>query len=961
MPRRRFIIAFFFLITTSSAAQQLHVENYTPANGLLDARVIKIFQDARGLMYFLTWEGISIFDGQRFKNISDHQGTGIGLVNDMIQWKKDTCIVFSFQNGVYKMASGRLTRDTTFNKITEPNKALRADDNNLVIASNNGLFHWDGNHCRILGTTRGELINHAIEHAAAGKNMLVYYQPATSELGAISTQTLQPLFNIPIKNVTGIVSDNHSGFFIKTGTQWMQLNTALPLQAAPLQPLYFAKYMPPGFTIHELFCTSDNRIWLLDHKKGYLLLDPATGNTERYSLSGAFSPGATSIFCDQENNYWFTIFSEKIQKAYYTRLKKEAIPGELNVSQLGSDEHQLITVCAGNRFIVQKENNREEFRLDNNSNASFYWQGMLWKFKTPWLIESDHPGAIINLKSTPAADTSFFHSYKYSFDREGRLIITGNALYVISKDLIVHAIALPYFTDNIITDNEGRYWALARNGSVSCYTLNPDGKLSGKYAGKLLTGSPRYAAFWNKDTICVGTRLNGIKWVVLKKDGLQEAGALNTSNGLSNNFVSCLAISGKKIYATTGFGFDEITISRGDTIIQNLSAANNLFVPFNYTTIEKTGKVYARSDDGQLWSVSGYQNTTAGYTPSAWFSEIAVNGKPADNTETSFPYFKNNFQFTVSAPCFTNAAGLRYRFNLTNENKNWYQLSADNRFSINNLSPGNYTLTATVKYPGRIYADQTITTSFTILSPIWKRRWFIAACILLSGLLIAAIVRNYYRRKLTAQKTEADKRQAVERERNRISRDMHDDLGSGLTKIAILSEVAKKQLPDPAKAREQLEKISLSSRELVDNLQDIIWVLNPKNDTLESLAAYIREFTLKYFESLSVKADFEYPEEFSAKKISEEKRRNVYLTVKETIHNIAKHAWCNNVRITISETAESFTITIQDDGKGFDADTIRPFANGLKNMQARIGQSGGQYSIVSEPGRGSVTTIHMPA
>lgn len=96
---RAFLFIFLALFYFSSPAQQLHVENYTPANGLLDTRVIKIFQDNRGLIYFLTWEGISIFDGQRFENITEYNGESLGLINDMIQWKSNTCYVFTFQKG----------------------------------------------------------------------------------------------------------------------------------------------------------------------------------------------------------------------------------------------------------------------------------------------------------------------------------------------------------------------------------------------------------------------------------------------------------------------------------------------------------------------------------------------------------------------------------------------------------------------------------------------------------------------------------------------------------------------------------------------------------------------------------------------------------------------------------------------------------------------------------------------
>jgi signal transduction histidine kinase len=190
---------------------------------------------------------------------------------------------------------------------------------------------------------------------------------------------------------------------------------------------------------------------------------------------------------------------------------------------------------------------------------------------------------------------------------------------------------------------------------------------------------------------------------------------------------------------------------------------------------------------------------------------------------------------------------------------------------------------------------------------------------------------------------------------------MHDDLGSGLTKIAILSEVVKKQIHEPEKAKQQLENISESSRELVDNLQDIIWVLNPKNDTLESLAAYIREYALKFFEPFGIEVQFVYPEKFPEIKLSEETRRNIFLALKESFNNIGKHAWCNNVKVIISERDREIKITVQDDGKGFEAERIRQFGNGLVNMKHRIEQIGGTYEITSETGIGTKTKIEIPA
>jgi signal transduction histidine kinase len=196
-------------------------------------------------------------------------------------------------------------------------------------------------------------------------------------------------------------------------------------------------------------------------------------------------------------------------------------------------------------------------------------------------------------------------------------------------------------------------------------------------------------------------------------------------------------------------------------------------------------------------------------------------------------------------------------------------------------------------------------------------------------------------------------------ERNRIAHDMHDDLGSGLTKIAILSEVAKTQLMQPEKARIQLESIAVSSRELVDSLQDIIWILNPKNDTLESLASYIREYALKFFEPTETSAIFDYPEEIIDTKLTEEQRRNLFLSVKESLNNIAKYAVANKLNILLSQTKERVRFVINDDGKGFDINNTRSFGNGLQNMQERMRQVNGRFEISSEMGKGTMVILEL--
>jgi len=341
-------------------------------------------------------------------------------------------------------------------------------------------------------------------------------------------------------------------------------------------------------------------------------------------------------------------------------------------------------------------------------------------------------------------------------------------------------------------------------------------------------------------------------------------------------------------------------------------------------------------------------------------TEILADNKPIDtkgNDVISLSFRDNNILIRWALPDYANPLRNQYYVKLNGIDEDWRYVGNTGEVQYANLSPGTYTIRLKAATANGVASENTADLKFIIHPPVWKTWWFIA---LASFVLITAfilIVRYISQRNLKERLLTLEKEQAVEKERNRISRDMHDDLGSGLTKIAIMSEVIKKQIHEPEKAKRQLENISESSRELVDNLQDIIWVLNPKNDTLESLAAYIREYALKFFEPFGIDTHFSYPDTFRHSKLSEETRRNLFLVIKESFNNIGKHAWCNHVNISIHQGRSSIQIRIKDDGKGFDTEKTRIFGNGLINMKNRIEQIGGTYTIESKSGTGTETII----
>lgn len=336
---------------------------------------------------------------------------------------------------------------------------------------------------------------------------------------------------------------------------------------------------------------------------------------------------------------------------------------------------------------------------------------------------------------------------------------------------------------------------------------------------------------------------------------------------------------------------------------------------------------------------------------------VSVNSKGEKTLDLSYTY--NNFTFNWGMQHYSNPLQNQYYYQLMGIDDGWKYAGNKGIAVYAGLSPGKYIFRMNGAPNDGIMSSNGDYLVITIHPPFWKTAWFITSFTLLSLGALIVIVSYIARRNLKEKLLNLEKEQALEKERNRISRDMHDELGSGLTKIAILSEVVKKQLNEPEKAKQQLENISASSRELVDNLQNIIWVLNPKNDSLESLSAYVREYALKFFEPFGIDVIFHYQENLSVK-LSEETRHHLFLIIKETFNNIARHAWCNTVTISIRQQADRLELVIEDDGKGFDQNKIRTFGNGIRNMKNRISQVGGIYQIESAPGKGAKTSILVP-
>ncbi|HRZ41633.1 MAG TPA: histidine kinase [Bacteroidales bacterium] len=226
------------------------------------------------------------------------------------------------------------------------------------------------------------------------------------------------------------------------------------------------------------------------------------------------------------------------------------------------------------------------------------------------------------------------------------------------------------------------------------------------------------------------------------------------------------------------------------------------------------------------------------------------------------------------------------------------------------------------------------------------------------GHLAIRIVAHFHTAAL--YRRDVDRQVMLEKERIRISEDMHDEIGASLTQISILSEVMKRQSGKPDETQKLIEKISGISGTLVDEMSDIIWAMNPKNDNLASFSYYLRRYASEYLDNTGIRAIFDFPENCPVVRMSSDHRRNLFLVVKEALHNAVKHSGATELAIGLYWADGILKAEIRDNGMGFHTEQSANTGNGLFNMQKRIGNLGGSFNIESKIEGGTRIIVAIP-
>jgi signal transduction histidine kinase len=296
---------------------------------------------------------------------------------------------------------------------------------------------------------------------------------------------------------------------------------------------------------------------------------------------------------------------------------------------------------------------------------------------------------------------------------------------------------------------------------------------------------------------------------------------------------------------------------------------------------------------------------------------------------------------------------VRYQYRMEGAETSWSSATEDRAVRYAGLSPGSYRFVVrAVDADG--HGGEPATVAFVVVNHVWKRPWFLA----LAGLALVGVAYAGYRVRLAHLL-------ALERVRTRIATDLHDDIGSSLSRVAILSEVARRQVDGHDEARSLLEDIGTTARTLIDATSDIIWAIDPRRDAVGPLAARVREFAGGLFSAGGARVRVQAEPEVEHVHLEPVGRRHLYLALKEALNNAARHARCREVTVRLAVHGRRLVAEVADDGCGFVPCEPAPDAStrggrGLGSIRERAAALGGTLVVESAPGRGTVLRLEVP-
>jgi len=968
---------FLSLLTVRAAiinSPEYYIQSMGIPDGLPHEMAHHIIQDKTGFLWIATSGGLVRFDGNQFETITSP------LLNS-----QDSDLLYSIcrgTNGTLWAApnGGGLVefnpRTKSFLQIA-PSSVLPAHPPSFVTQTPDGAF-WLGDFQSELRRWKdGELVEFTNDFAI-GQTISVAVD-RSNDVYVASDKSVARYDNGNLVPVPGFAGTRARLGRLADGDVWVA--TAENVQKIAEGRATVIYNDPPwasaGGVPTVVYGDSRNVVWVGTRGQGLYRLE--NGGFARVPTS---HPWITDIYEDNEGNIWVTTHGGGINRI---RLKSFS---NWN-SQVGGAEDGFRSVCEdrhGNFWLADVLDNlvvelprghhKREFRSDQLQNlrvvctdaknqvwiatrsALFRWNGGL-EFN-PEMVVSNPAFSFHSLYAADNGDLwaggdrgvlGRYHDGQWERFDEVRTNYNG---------MLMRAIA---------EDGQGNLWVAMNTGGLLCYR---DGRFTRIEPGNDIPASTIH---------CFLRDSSGAMWMATTRDGLlfrddKKFRRITVEQGFPGGIVDQMLDDGLGwIWFATETGFyhvdrDELLqCARGKVPVIHPVAYGHDVGLVGYSPVSGFEPMAWKSRDGLLVftthkgviSIDPSAHRFKKEPPPVLIDEILVNDqKISARGDMVLPSWAKKMEFRVAAIEYSAPDEVRIRHWLEGFDSGWVDLGNDRAFIYPKLPPGKYRLRISARNPDGIWSEAVNPFTVTVVPAWWQRWWVQAAGWSVAALFLTLVVRAWSHRRLRLRLERLEQKQAMERERARIAKNLHDDLGGTLTEIGLLADLATRNGNSPDKLKSATEYFSLRVRSLARTLDTVVWAVNPKNDSLDELVTYLCGFSQELFGFSIIRFRLDVDGEIPSIPLTPEERSNLFLTAKEALNNVIKHSQAAEARLRIRMAGDRLTIAIEDNGRGFDPASMEATRrNGLANMRSRIEESGGTFTLESQPGKGTTILISL--
>lgn len=1012
------VIIFLFSCCIVSAQQQsYYFSRITVQNGLSHNKVNCILRDQRGFMWMGTDDGLNRFDGNKFtvfrNDPTDNTTISGNIITDLLEdkdaviWiatadggltKYDHCLPPAKQFKQYRHTPG----DSTSIPVNIINKLLEDRMGNLWLATSGSyVLRFDKKTERFTIPARvGTNTALALSLCSDGK---IWVGRQGGGLLKIHPKTLRYEMDerygdlyakLPHATVTSLFNDRNKNIWIGSWDKLIyKLNTVTKQEQT----------IPANVINEEALSFAEDKkgnVWIGGRYNGLYIYDPQQEKFQHFphdpSKEGTVAANRINcIYIDPSGIVWLgtnkgVSVSNPLQQQFSQTFLPRPTGKDVVIHDFYKDENKDLWIGTSEGLYIQR-NGRTDFE------------------HRPLQYKGSAIGVSRFFKDSRG---NHYLGTNYSLFRFDPKTVSISLLPNTEKDAVMNQIIKSQIISIVEDSIEGHPVLLV---SPYGHFLTYYDLVDMKWISRLDTTKKIIQRFNIKDNLIrsIYKTKAGAIWMATTKHGLgkwekNSAPTLNffmndpsKTNGLSNNNVYDIAEDSKgNLWLSTfggGLHYFHINsgtadhIAEGNNLLEGLQVdqAGNVWMigngnlhkydpltksysSFRLPDIEKSGGVQGRiykDADGRMYTAgNGYfisfqpeQTKINQQQPLVYLTDFRIFNESYSHllNEKSISLHHNQNYITIefAAPDFSSGSPVNYQYMLEGFDKKWIDLNSENKVSFSNLEAGDYTFRVRATNKPGVWSKEMAFIQMNIIPPFWKRWWFFVLC----AFFAAGVAYAIYRYRIN----ELVKLQAI---RNKIAQDLHDNVGSTLSSISVYSQVAKiyKQQQKEQQLQDTLEKISETSSEMISEMNDIVWAINPRNDQMDVMLQRMQSYAKPLLASKDIRLSFTYDPAVQLLNLEMTKRKNFYLIFKEAINNVLKYAQCKNLEVKISNTQHHIEMLVKDDGVGFDFASMKVKAsqslsgNGLRNMQMRAKEMKGNLTINSSLGEGTTIKLRFP-